>query len=194
MMETKNNPLGQIQGSSLPDYVESLYEALQDDSNKTVPRYGFQVGYLNLLISAGVRSELVKKTAIYPLPNTVDWFQGLINLRGNLIPVFDIYQILNIEQDKRSQNHLLILDVDQQAVAVSLRQSPTILHDIRPLPTMPAVPEALKAYVSHAFSGDYTTWLEFDHSAFFSQLAQDMTRVIVQSAPSGYTGLTSSDI
>lgn len=176
-MEQQYIKPGQIEGDSLSDYVESLFTALKDDSKKTVPRYGFQVGYLNLLIGAGIRSELVKKSSIYPLPNTADWFQGLINLRGSLVPVFDIYQILDIEQDKRLQSHLLILDVDQQAVAVSIRQLPTILQDIRPLPAMPTVPDILIESVGNAYSGDHTTWLEFDHNIFFSQLAQNMTMV-----------------
>ena len=57
-------------------------------------RFGFRVGSIGLLVPAGMLSELVDDTEVYPLPTTPAWFHGLINLRGGLVPVFDSEEVV----------------------------------------------------------------------------------------------------
>lgn len=61
-------------------------------TNKTL-RYGFSIGSLNFVYDVHIPCELVKGTAIYSVPNTPIWMLGLINLRGSLVPVFNLEKI-----------------------------------------------------------------------------------------------------
>ena len=62
---------------------------------KTEPsRYGFKIGQLGLLLCLQEKIEIVDSIDPCPIPNTPQWFAGMINLRGNLLPVFDMKELL----------------------------------------------------------------------------------------------------
>ena len=61
-----------------------------DAANEAPLRYGFTVGKVALLMRSDCMSEVVKPPPIYPIPNTPPWLSGILNLRGNLVPVFDL--------------------------------------------------------------------------------------------------------
>lgn len=134
-------------------------------------RYGFQVGGIGLLIGQDTVSEVVEQTAVYPLPNTPSWLVGLVNLRGNLVPVFDVKQFLELEdgnnQDKR---RLLILDRGEKAVAVLIDGLPQPAVTRHILSRLPPLPAALRIHVAKAYAQDDLIWLEFDHQNFFQTL------------------------
>src|ERR1035437_4012618 len=62
-----------------------------DDSSLLVSgesRQGFRIGELCLMIRYEDASELSEMPDIHRLPNAPDWFYGMANLHGKLIPVF----------------------------------------------------------------------------------------------------------
>ena len=61
-------------------------------------RYGFRVGSLNLLIDADTGSEVIRVQSLSSLPGSAPWLLGLINLRANLAPIFDLRQVLGLER------------------------------------------------------------------------------------------------
>lgn len=138
-------------------------------------RYGFRVGGIGLLIGQDTVSEVVEQTAVYRLPNTSSWLVGLINLRGNLVPVFDVKQFLELEdsnnQDKR---RLLILDRGDKAVGVLIDGLPQPAVTRHVLSRLPPLPAALQTYVAKAYAQDDLIWLEFDHQSFFQSLGGHM--------------------
>ena len=67
---------------------------LRQTATVTHTRFGFRVGQLRLLIKPRTHSEVVAQPHIYPIPNVPPWFLGVINLRGNLLPVFALQQLL----------------------------------------------------------------------------------------------------
>ena len=79
-------------------------------------RYGFWIGDFGLLIDQDTTSEVLERWVIYPLPNVPAWFFGLINLRGNLVPIFDVKQFLQLEEGTREKRWLLILDQGEGTV------------------------------------------------------------------------------
>ncbi len=131
-------------------------------------RYGFRIGDIGLLIGRDTSSEVLDRMPVYPLPKAPGWLLGLINLRGNLVPVFDMRLMLDLEQggDTPDQRRLLILGRGEEAVGVmvdGLPQSAATDHSIR----LPPLPAALRPYIAKAYMHDKTIWLEFDHAGFF---------------------------
>ena len=53
-------------------------------------------GGVNILLPVGLYSELVFKPVITALPNSPQYFVGLLNTRGNLIPVYDLADFINL--------------------------------------------------------------------------------------------------
>ena len=64
---------------------------IDDIPEKRNVRYGIEFCGAKFLTPAKTTSEIVSNFTVFHLPNTANWIKGLINLRGNLIPVFDLY-------------------------------------------------------------------------------------------------------
>lgn len=136
-------------------------------------RYGFRVGGIGLLINQDTVSEVLEQTPVYPLPNTPVWLLGLVNLRGNLVPVFDVRQFLELEpglsQEKR---RLLILDQGDKAVGILIDGLPQTAVTSRALSRVPPLPASLQTHVAKAYAQETIVWLEFNHHGFFKALGQ----------------------
>ena len=133
-------------------------------------RYGFWIGDIGLLIDQDTTSEVLERWVIYPLPNVSSWFPGLINLRGNLVPVFDVKQFLQLEEGPREKRRLLILDQGEGAVGLFIDGLPQPASARQALPRLPPLPAALRPHIAAGYAQDDQIWLEFDHRSFFRTL------------------------
>ncbi len=135
-------------------------------------RYGFQVGHLHFLIKASSGSEVVQHAAIFSLPGSPSHLLGLLNLRGNLVPVFDLRIALALEHQPQSSNLVLILDKGEQAVGIVIDGFPQPLQALRQVSRMPSLPANLQEHVSAAFFKDTGIWLDFNHESFFENISR----------------------
>ena len=139
-------------------------------------RYGFRIGGLGLLIGQDTTSQVLEHTQVYPLPNTPAWLLGLINLRGNLTPIFDIKDFLQLEdQGPAEKRRLLILDQAEKTVGILIDGLPHTAMTQHVLTRLPPLPAALEPYVAKAYAQDAMIWLEFDHQGFFQTLGGLLT-------------------
>ena len=142
-------------------------------AEKEVLRYGYKIGTLGMLIQMGSGSEVLQMPAISTLPGAPVWLLGLINLRGNLIPVFDLRQVLGVTSPALGEKPLvLVFDQGDKAVGIIIDDFPKPLSAFHPLPVLPQLPSVLIGHVSAAYIKDEVIWLEFDHSTFFQELAR----------------------
>lgn len=139
-------------------------------------RYGFRVGDLGLLISPDTISEVVAQSTVYLIPQTPPWLAGLINLRGNLVPVFDLPLCLNLEASSQEKRYLLVLDTGDQAIGVFVEGMPQPADTSHVLERTPPLPEVLRPYVATVYRDGGMIWLEFDHRGFFESLAEPGNR------------------
>jgi twitching motility protein PilI len=136
-------------------------------------RYGFQVGTLNLLIKQGSASEVLQMTDIWSLPGSAPWILGLVNLRSNLVPIFDLRRLFGLPQ--RAANavpQILVFEQGDRAAGILIDDYPKPIFDMNHLPSMPQLPAELQAHVRGGYVQDETMWLEFDHESFFEELAR----------------------
>jgi twitching motility protein PilI len=137
-------------------------------------RFGFQIGNVHLLIRSESVSEVLEKGPVYPIPNTPTWLLGLMNLRGNLVPVFDLHQLLETGNDGRRKQMLLVLDKGVKAGAIIIDGLPQALSAAPKLQRLPPLPSALRNHSHEAFAKNGTVWLEFDHRSFFRSVAEQI--------------------
>ncbi|MDG4549232.1 MAG: chemotaxis protein CheW [Candidatus Contendobacter sp.] len=142
-------------------------------------RYGFRIGGVNLLVGQDTVSEVLEQSLIYPLPNTPPWMLGLINLRGNLAPVFDVKRFLDLEDSASDEEkrRLLIFDQGDKAVGILIDGLPRLAVAGHALSRLPPLPAALRTHVTKAYAQDDVVWLEFDHQGFFRALGGRMAGV-----------------
>ena len=140
----------------------------------TVPhtRFGFRVGQLRLLIKPRTHSEVVAQPHIYPIPNVPRWFLGVINLRGNLLPVFELHQLLQPGSGSQNTHTVLLLDQGRDAVGVPIDGLPQAVALQQELRDLPPLPEALQEHVTAAYITNGMIWLDFDHQSFVSALGR----------------------
>jgi twitching motility protein PilI len=135
-----------------------------------ISRFGFRIGQLRLLIQTGTLSEVITQTPIYPIPNVPSWFVGVINLRGNLIPVFNLHLLL--ETGESSQAHtVLVLDQGSDGIGIPIDGLPHAVHLDDALHNIPPLHETLQEHVPTAYLTDGGLWLDFDHQSFFTALS-----------------------
>lgn len=163
--EALNRPFNTEVGD---DFVDNEWLELE-----ATRQLGFYVGNIGLLISSNVISELTEVLTMCPIPNTATWFLGLINLRGNLVPVFDLNMLLQLENDVEKKRMLLILGEGEEAGAIIINGLPMhiTLSVADQLDVLPPLPETLKPFAPTAFDRNGEVWFTFDHLGFFQSLA-----------------------
>lgn len=136
------------------------------------PRYGFKIKSIGLLIYPDALCEVKKIFVVYPIPKTKRWFQGLVNIRGNLIPVYDLSIMLGTTDVPTQHENLLIIDKGPESVGILIDDIPQQCdtNDWIELSNIPDLPSGLSECVDVAYTQDDSIWLEFNHKKFFSAI------------------------
>jgi twitching motility protein PilI len=157
----------------LPD--EALVSSPEAPDEMLFQRRGCRIGNVCLLISHEVFGELVPRAGICALPNVEDWCLGLVNVRGNLVPVFDMHALLDAG-DGGKGNWVLVLGQGQDAAGISVDDLPErlLLKPDERMDVVPDPPTALSAHVTGGFRHEGRLWFEFDYQTLFEGLAKQV--------------------
>lgn len=135
--------------------------------------YGFLIGDVGLLVPHAVTSEVVESPPVSALPDAPDWFVGLCNLRGSVIPVYQIASFLDTQTNTNEDKKLLVIGNGDGALGILISglPQPLKLADKHVMAEMPPVPERLGESVTKVYAKDQRVWFEFDLDRFFSAIA-----------------------
>lgn len=130
-------------------------------------RWAVPIGPYRLLVEPEVGCELSEWAPVWPVPNTPRWISGVINLRGTLVPVFDLRPLFTAQTDwpPRNKKLLFIVGAGDNAGAIIAEGLPyrQRLNDGEALDTVPdALPEPLALRVSAAYRQKDVLWLDCD--------------------------------
>lgn len=136
-------------------------------------RYGFRTAGMGLLIRQGVGSEAVPMMPLATIPNGPVWLLGVINLRGNLVPVCDLRRLVGGDSvSSLNKPMILILDKGDKAAGFLIDGYPQALTSLRQANQLPGLPEPLERHVKTMIAPDEEVWLEFDHEGFLEAAMQ----------------------
>jgi twitching motility protein PilI len=155
-----------------PDQEHGLPEA--PDGSARVQRYGFRIGACRFVHDLSLAVELIELPRCYDLPNSSMWFSGLVNLRGNLVPVFDLKSLLGVTGPTRSRQMLLVIGSGERIAALIIDGTPdhiTIDAGSR-VDQPPNVPEVLQACLLGAYEYAGEVWYQLNYEGLFESLAQ----------------------
>jgi len=133
-------------------------------------RYGFRVGDIGLVIDRNKASEIVDDVPVRAIPNTPLWLSGLINLRGNLVPVFDLKALFGIAREQSEKRWMLIVDKGDKAIALPVEGLPRIVDIGQRSAQLPPTPEPLRPHVHAAYVDRGEVWVDFDFEGLFKAL------------------------
>jgi twitching motility protein PilI len=146
--------------------------ALDREEQSEERRYGYRVGSMGFLIPPHAGSEAIAMPAIAPIPNSAPWLRGMLNLRGALVPVFDLALVLGLSgQARREQSAVLVFGKGAQAVGVVTDGYPGQLPGLARMAQLPELPTALRGHVSAGYTQHGAVWLELDFQALMLNLA-----------------------
>jgi chemotaxis signal transduction protein len=155
---------------------DSVYANVFDEV--VTRRLGFKIGNLGLLIAQQSVSELSDLLEVCPIPFTAAWLLGLINLRGNFVPVFDLYKVLQLpaKNDADLKQMLLILGQGESAGAIVIDGLPEHLSFVEQdeLHSLPKLPQVIKPFATSGYEKGGQIWFNFDNEVFFESLAKKL--------------------
>lgn len=142
-----------------------------------LPREGFRIGPLGLMIRYEDGSELADLPTIYRLPNAPDWFLGVANLHGLLVPVFDLAIHLGVEHQEGVKPMLLVLGHGADAAGVVIDGLPMRLR-VRASDQAEGapVPAALEDSVTQTYWADDRTWMDLQVGVLLDSLHEELAR------------------
>ena len=74
---------------------------------------GFEVGKEIFGVDILMVREIIRSAPITAVPNSPEFVEGVINLRGDIIPVIDLRKRLNLfTEEVQKKNWILILDIE----------------------------------------------------------------------------------
>ena len=73
-------------------------DADQDEKERLMKLVGFLIGNEHFGVDILMVREIIRQTTITPIPNAPDFIEGVINLRGSIIPVIDLRKRLQLVQ------------------------------------------------------------------------------------------------
>lgn len=147
----------------------------REAAERTELRHGVKIGTFSILLPSDTVSEVVKGATIYPIPKTAEWVKGLINLRGNLVPVFDLAEHFDADEETSESTQILAVGKAEQAIALIVDGIPKLASTDHPISysTLP-LPEGIRNHVQGAFMEDDNMWLELDLSNLIDSLTDEM--------------------
>jgi len=89
---------------------------------------GFRIGNETFGVRIGAVREIVRVPEITAVPNTPDTIEGVINLRGKIIPVMDLRKRFgqrDIQPDKR--NRILVVELEGKLVGLIVNAASEVL-------------------------------------------------------------------
>ena len=135
-------------------------------------RYGYKVSGMNFLVPEKTVSEIIQNQSIFMLPNSPSWIEGLINIRGNIIPVMNMDKILdNFSKEKPS--NILVLDKadNTSAIALLISDLPVSLEHNDSQTSTKTYPEVLQDFISPGFNQSDADWVEFNPQDLFKKMS-----------------------
>ncbi|HRD67621.1 MAG TPA: chemotaxis protein CheW [Candidatus Competibacter sp.] len=145
-------------------------QAEQTKFAATIVAYGLIVGNLGLLLPTNTASMVVEgKVPFCELPNTPVWLQGMVNINGNILPVFNLGAMLGITETESSELKMVMIGHGEDALAVTVANLPVRvrLNSTHQLIGKPPLPAALQPFAKGCYKTE-RLWVDWDVQEFFS--------------------------
>ncbi|MDW3094289.1 MAG: chemotaxis protein CheW [Gammaproteobacteria bacterium] len=144
----------------------------QEEADRGKKRfYGFKLLDIQLLLDADIRSEVINDVVVTPLPLMPSFISGLCNVRGNLVPVYNMYEKLDLEntEDISSNKKVLVLGENENMAGIEVREmvmslefdEQDICRDVL------SDNHKLNECITYSYQQNGSNWFGFDYKKLF---------------------------
>ena len=133
---------------------------------------GLLYGKIGILLGSQLVYEIVEQARLTPFPGVKPVFKGIVNHRGNIVPVYDLYELMNEEAPAWERNRLVILNTGREALAFILYELPLQVDPVVKVREHEVihVPDVFLDHASSVYRLDGVIWIALDNQKFFSVL------------------------
>lgn len=169
-----NNPLtDSISDQQILANVQTIPESNTGKTDLEL-RYGFILGGYGLLIPEDIESEVVSEPKIFSIPNTSELMIGLISVRGQFAPVFDLGKMLSIQLKNRAKS-IIVLNMDGNYLAFPFERALSL-----ELPSLVSdnnynLPDILNQFSVNIYQTEQDYWTEFDFKLCIKKLTEEIS-------------------
>ena len=152
------------------DPYDDQYQIKQSRSVATFVVYGLVLGNFGLLLPTNIVSMVVEdKVPFCELPNTPIWLQGMANIDGNIVPVFNLRSMLGINETESMESKIVVIGQGEEALAIAVENLPirVRLNSADRLIGKPPLPKALQPFARDCYKTE-RIWIDWDVQKFFS--------------------------
>src|ERR1700683_5593442 len=97
--------------------------------DKDLPIVGFRIGRETFGLPIAIVREIVRVPEITAVPNAPDYIEGVINLRGRIIPVVDMRKRFREESSLPSRkNRIVVVELDGRAIGLLVNSASEVLR------------------------------------------------------------------
>ncbi len=173
--ETKNDSFNSLDANA-PLFSTNELIFPDENSERTCTRYGYKISGMTFLIAEETVSEVIQRPNIFNLPNSPVWIEGLINIRGNIIPVMNINSFINnsvASSNVEKVANILVLNKtdDKSALAIAIDDLPVSLESDESESVPFNYPDKLQDYIEKGINNNSINWVEFNLQKLFKKLA-----------------------
>jgi len=134
---------------------------------------GFRIDDLGFLLPVSLHCEVVERLQVSPIPNVEPWFSGLLNIRGNIVPVIDLRILIGKADSIPKKRYLFAVDRGEKTVALWIDGYPQMLTGMgQLLNDLPKLPDRLHGYVTNAYLHEGQLWLKLQLDQLFKTLGR----------------------
>lgn len=157
--------------SGLPLFSTNEIIFPEEYDERPYTRYGYRISNMNFLVPEKTVSEVIQNQNIFSLPNSPFWIEGLINIRGNIIPVMNIDKLLKNKVENYTSILVLNKTETHSTIAIMISELPVSLEHNESETTTQNYPEVIQEYINKGFRQNDTNWVEFNLQELFKNLA-----------------------
>lgn len=135
---------------------------VKEPAQDVLVRFGYRIGTHHFVLDKTLLTELVIKPVIYPIPQKPTWLNGVINLRGTIVPVIDLSQTLNTVFYNNPGEYVLVIDKGADTLALLVDAPPASLTNSRPQTRSVTLNNISQEFVSPGVQTNNTSWMQLD--------------------------------
>lgn len=137
-------------------------------------------GELRCLLPRGLRAEIIGSPNISSLPSKNSWLLGIVNIRGELVPVIDLLKWADLKAsvDSASTKQILLIGEGESAIALQAQQHPVLLVTLPSKKTAGSAFAKLVLFTPATFTANEQTWFDLDFKTWLANLSQSKHETI----------------
>jgi purine-binding chemotaxis protein CheW len=96
---------------------------------KELQLVGFRIGRETFGLPIAMVREIVRVPEITSVPNAPDYIEGVINLRGRIIPVIDLRKRFgDMSGEKNKKNRIVVVELENRSIGLLVHSASEVLR------------------------------------------------------------------